>query len=147
MDFLWMSHTLPQIHFFFSNFQPGAKWVQYFNSKWNWHHVRLLSHCTKSFSERFLWRVDTQAKSASWWKCSSFLKEQVQWAVEEGADFILGETFTLFEEALIAAKCIKQYGKGITFVILLMHFLTSFTWERSLPYHINKVWMSHHIWL
>ena len=57
--------------------------------------------------------------------------------MEEGADFILGETFTLFEEALTATKCIKKYGNGIIFVILFMHFLTSFT-SVSLLYHLYK---------
>ena len=39
-------------------------------------------------------------------------QEQIEWAVEEGADFILGETFTDYGEAGIALDCIKLYGQG-----------------------------------
>ncbi|XP_071498373.1 betaine--homocysteine S-methyltransferase 1-like [Diadema antillarum] len=39
-------------------------------------------------------------------------KEQIEWAVDEGADFIVGETFGLIGEALLATQAIKQYGKG-----------------------------------
>ncbi|XP_071496807.1 betaine--homocysteine S-methyltransferase 1-like, partial [Diadema antillarum] len=46
-------------------------------------------------------------------------KEQVEWAASEGADFIVGETFVDYEEALIALKAIKQYGKGLPAVITL----------------------------
>jgi betaine-homocysteine S-methyltransferase len=36
--------------------------------------------------------------------------EQVGWAVEAGADFIIGETFSFAEEALIALDVIRQTG-------------------------------------
>ena len=36
--------------------------------------------------------------------------EQVQWAVEEGADFIIAETFSHLGEAMIALDAIKQAG-------------------------------------
>ncbi len=36
----------------------------------------------------------------------------MQWAVEEGADFIVGETFNSFGEAKLALEAIKQYGNG-----------------------------------
>ena len=39
-------------------------------------------------------------------------QEQIEWAVEEGADFILAETFQFFGEAKLALECIKKYGKG-----------------------------------
>ena len=42
----------------------------------------------------------------------TLIQEQIEWAVEEGADFILGETFTEYGEANIALDCIKQYGLG-----------------------------------
>ena len=32
--------------------------------------------------------------------------------MEEGADFIVGETFGLLDEALLATECIKRYGNG-----------------------------------
>lgn len=41
-----------------------------------------------------------------------FVKEQVEWAVEGGADYIIGETFDSFGEASIALKTIQHYGRG-----------------------------------
>ena len=41
------------------------------------------------------------------------LQEQIEWAVEEGADFILAETFSDLGEALIAMEALKEYGKGM----------------------------------
>jgi betaine-homocysteine S-methyltransferase len=37
-------------------------------------------------------------------------EEQVQWAVEEGADFIIAETIEYLGEALIALEVIKKHG-------------------------------------
>ena len=36
--------------------------------------------------------------------------EQVGWAVDEGADFVIGETFSYNEEALIALEAIREAG-------------------------------------
>lgn len=41
----------------------------------------------------------------------AMFEEQVGWAVDAGADFIIGETFSWGEEALIALEVIKQAGK------------------------------------
>ncbi|XP_054752720.2 betaine--homocysteine S-methyltransferase 1-like [Lytechinus pictus] len=49
----------------------------------------------------------------------SMFKEQIEWAVDEGADFIVGETFGHFEEALLAAKAIKEHGQGVPAVITI----------------------------
>ncbi|XP_041461320.1 betaine--homocysteine S-methyltransferase 1-like [Lytechinus variegatus] len=46
-------------------------------------------------------------------------KEQVAWAVDEGADYIVGETFAYVGEALLAVESIKKYGKGVPAVITL----------------------------
>ncbi|KAJ8025144.1 Betaine--homocysteine S-methyltransferase 1 [Holothuria leucospilota] len=46
-------------------------------------------------------------------------KEQIQWAVEEGADFIVAETFMVFDEAMIALESIKEYGQGLPCVVTL----------------------------
>ncbi|PIK61256.1 betaine homocysteine S-methyltransferase 1 [Apostichopus japonicus] len=46
--------------------------------------------------------------------------EQVQWAVEEGADFIVAETLSCLGEALIALEVIKEYGNGVPAVITLV---------------------------
>jgi len=47
-------------------------------------------------------------------------EEQVQWAVDAGADFIIGETFSYAQEALIAADVIKKAGK-VAVITLAMH--------------------------
>ena len=49
----------------------------------------------------------------------AMFEEQVQWAVDAGVDFIIGETFSWGEEALIALDVIKATGKPavITFAI------------------------------
>ncbi|XP_070568446.1 betaine--homocysteine S-methyltransferase 1-like [Ptychodera flava] len=46
-------------------------------------------------------------------------KEQVRWAVEAGADFIVGETFTHLGEAMLALEAIKEEGNGLPAVITL----------------------------
>ncbi|XP_070568445.1 betaine--homocysteine S-methyltransferase 1-like [Ptychodera flava] len=47
------------------------------------------------------------------------LQEQVQWAVEAGADFIVGETYFHVGEAMLALEAIKEVGNGLPFVITL----------------------------
>ena len=42
-------------------------------------------------------------------------QEQVQWAIEEGADFIIGETYTSFGEAKIALEMIKEVDPSIAY--------------------------------
>ncbi|XP_045189423.2 betaine--homocysteine S-methyltransferase 1-like [Mercenaria mercenaria] len=49
----------------------------------------------------------------------AIFKEQIEIAVEMGADFILGETFMDTGEAMLALECIKKYGKGVPAVITL----------------------------
>ncbi|HKA43242.1 MAG TPA: homocysteine S-methyltransferase family protein [Burkholderiales bacterium] len=48
--------------------------------------------------------TDKSTQSAA---CAMF-EEQVGWAVEEGADFIIAETFSWAQEALIAVEVVKQ---------------------------------------
>lgn len=61
-------------------------------------------------------------------------KEQVVWAVDEGADYIIGETFDAFGEAEIALKTIKDHGKGLPAVITLAaHFPDRTTDEVPIP--------------
>jgi betaine-homocysteine S-methyltransferase len=38
----------------------------------------------------------------------AMFEEQVGWAVEAGVDFVIGETFSYAEEALIALEVVKQ---------------------------------------
>ena len=47
-------------------------------------------------------------------------EEQVGWAVDAGVDFIVGETFSYAEEALIALDVIKRTGKTAV-ITLAMH--------------------------
>ena len=42
--------------------------------------------------------------------------------MEEGADFILGETYQQLEEALLATKCAKEYGKGTNILRICEQF-------------------------
>ena len=39
-------------------------------------------------------------------------QEQIEWAVDAGADFIVAETFSKFGEALIATRACKEFAKG-----------------------------------
>lgn len=41
------------------------------------------------------------------------MKEQVQWAVDGGCDYIIAETFCYLGEALIALDVIKEAGKSL----------------------------------
>ena len=43
---------------------------------------------------------------------NTHLQEQVEWAVQEGADFIIAETFGVLAEAKLALQCIKEVKKG-----------------------------------
>lgn len=56
---------------------------------------------------------------ASYAKARASIDEQVKWAVEEGADYVIAETFRYFGEAMIALEVIKSYGKPavITFCV------------------------------
>ncbi|XP_046360825.2 betaine--homocysteine S-methyltransferase 1-like [Haliotis rufescens] len=50
-------------------------------------------------------------------QAEAIFKEQIEWAVEYDADFILAETFPEIGEALLALESIKKYGKGRPAVI------------------------------
>ncbi|XP_052811612.1 betaine--homocysteine S-methyltransferase 1-like [Mya arenaria] len=52
-------------------------------------------------------------------KIYDMFKEQVLWAVEGGADFIIGETFSAYGEAAIALKAIREHGNGLPAVITM----------------------------
>jgi len=43
-------------------------------------------------------------------ECLAMFDEQVRWAKEEGADFVVAETFSFLGEALLALNVIKKYG-------------------------------------
>lgn len=46
----------------------------------------------------------------SFQQAERIFKEQIEWAVEEGADLIIAETFPDFGEAELALKCIQKYS-------------------------------------
>jgi betaine-homocysteine S-methyltransferase len=50
----------------------------------------------------------------------AMFEEQVQWAVDAGVDFIIGETFSYAQEALIATDVIKRAG-AVAVITLAMH--------------------------
>ena len=39
-------------------------------------------------------------------------QEQIRWAVEESCDFVVAETFSTLNEALLALRAIKEFGNG-----------------------------------
>ncbi|XP_050393178.1 betaine--homocysteine S-methyltransferase 1 [Patella vulgata] len=49
-------------------------------------------------------------------------KEQVEWAVKGGADYIIGETFSEIQEAHLALEAIQKYGNGLPAVITLVPY-------------------------
>jgi len=60
------------------------------------------------------------ADAASHKAVRAMFEEQVQWAVDAGVDFVIGETFSYAQEAVIATDVIKQAGK-IAVITLAMH--------------------------
>jgi betaine-homocysteine S-methyltransferase len=59
---------------------------------------------------------DAESKNAS----RAMFEEQVGWAMEAGVDFIIAETFSFFEEALLALEVIRNAG-AISVVTLAVH--------------------------
>ena len=52
-------------------------------------------------------------------------QEQIEWAVQEGADFIVAETFSELGEAKLALEAIQHYGHGERSRQRILH---SFVW-------------------
>ncbi|PIK41350.1 betaine homocysteine S-methyltransferase 1 [Apostichopus japonicus] len=52
-------------------------------------------------------------------KTNTLLAGQIELAVDEGVDFVIAETFVLFEEAMIALEAIKEFGKGVPSVVTM----------------------------
>ena len=50
----------------------------------------------------------------------AMFEEQVGWAMEAGVDFIIGETFSFYEEALLALEVIREAG-AISVITLAVH--------------------------
>jgi betaine-homocysteine S-methyltransferase len=60
------------------------------------------------------------ADKASHAAVRAMFEEQVQWAVDAGVDFVIGETFSYAQEALIATDVVKKAGK-VAVITLAMH--------------------------
>ncbi|KAL6080072.1 Homocysteine S-methyltransferase family protein [Balamuthia mandrillaris] len=60
-------------------------------------------------------------------KARAMFREQIQWAVEEGVDFIIAETLDYVGEALIALEEIKR--AGLTAVVTLSCHSEERTWD------------------
>ena len=63
------------------------------------------------------------ADSASHRAVRTMFEEQVAWAVDAGIDFIIGETFSYAQEALIALDVIKQ-ARQVAVITLAVHQAT-----------------------
>lgn len=59
---------------------------------------------------------DAESKKAS----RAMFEEQVAWAMDAGVDFIIGETFAFFEEALLALEVIREAG-ATSVITLAIH--------------------------
>ncbi|KAK3096933.1 hypothetical protein FSP39_004915 [Pinctada imbricata] len=64
---------------------------------------------------------------ASFDTVKNMFKEQIEWAIEEGADFMIGETFNDFGEAMLALEAIQKYGNGVPAVITLTPYIPDVT--------------------
>lgn len=62
-------------------------------------------------------------------KTQAMFKEQIEWAVQEGADYIVAETFSELGEAKIALEAIKAYGNGLPAVVTLAPQATATTYD------------------
>jgi betaine-homocysteine S-methyltransferase len=60
------------------------------------------------------------ADAASHKAVRAMFEEQVQWAVDAGVDFVIGETFSYAQEALIATDVVKKAGRTAV-IMLAMH--------------------------
>lgn len=62
-------------------------------------------------------------------KVKAMFKEQVIWAREEGADYIVAETLSAFEESALALEAVKEYGQGLPAVVTIAPTSKSTTLE------------------
>ncbi|XP_070556868.1 betaine--homocysteine S-methyltransferase 1-like [Ptychodera flava] len=50
---------------------------------------------------------------------TAMFKEMIEWSLDYNIDYVIGETFMYFGEAMLALEAIKKYGKGLPAVITL----------------------------
>lgn len=60
-------------------------------------------------------------------KITDMFREQIEWAVEEKADYIIGETFDAYGEAKLALDAIQKYGAGLPAVITITAYVPNRT--------------------
>jgi betaine-homocysteine S-methyltransferase len=79
------------------------------------------------------WRYDMQDPIRSEKVVRPMFEEQVEWSMDEGVDFFIGETFSHLGEALIALKVIKEAGVPslITLIPMREKSLDGYTWEEA----------------
>lgn len=70
------------------------------------------------------WVYDPENIEESSKKVRAIFEEQVQWAVEEGADFIVAETLSLLGEARIALDVIKKHNLPAVIMLATTRSLT-----------------------
>lgn len=81
--------------------------------------------------------LTTHGKLKFLYVCLEQLQEQIKWAVESGADYIVAETFSDYAEAELALQCIKLYGNGCTmtkwetFQILEIFIFYNCIWKKQ----------------
>jgi len=61
-----------------------------------------------------VWKPDSPEADE---KVRNIFKEEIRWAVEEGADLLIGETYFSYGEAKIALDCMKEFGNGLPIVL------------------------------
>ncbi|XP_055958070.1 betaine--homocysteine S-methyltransferase 1-like, partial [Patella vulgata] len=59
----------------------------------------------------------------------AMFKEQIEWAVQENADFIVAETFGELGEAMLALQCIQKYGNGLPSVVTMSSKASDLTFD------------------
>ncbi|XP_076445006.1 betaine--homocysteine S-methyltransferase 1-like [Babylonia areolata] len=59
----------------------------------------------------------------------AMFKEQIEWAVQERADFIVAETFSELGEAKMALDCIRTYGQGLPAVVTFAPTVTNLLYD------------------
>ena len=71
-----------------------------------------------NISHSNIWKQDDHESQL---KAEKMFSEMVGWAVEEGADMIMGETFFYAEEAFKALEVIQQSGLPSVINLSLIH--------------------------
>jgi len=79
------------------------------------------------------WQYDTRDPEKSVQVVRPMFEEQTRWAVDEGVDFMIAETFSHLGEALIALEVIKEAGLPavITFIPLRQKSCDGYRWEEA----------------